>query len=552
MMKSRRWWSGWIAALTLMLVSAAPAAAQSRCGDTPLRGDRVALLIGNSDYNEFEWPSLANAVHDIDHVCAAFAQVGFSPRVVRNADHAQLTQALAGFAREARGARQVVIYYAGHGFEYAGRNWLVPMDAPPLARRNDVDSRFVSIETLVGAVVPPDAFALLFIDACRTSEPVVRLADAQATDGDAVAPLGLLALTQGAVFYSTAKGRPALDAAPDGSLLSPFAAAVVRQLGIPGLEIGHYFKVVSRDVYKTTRDLKLGPQTPFHYGSWFDDVYLVPPPELAANALTAASVPLPARIEGLSLDRLAIEDEPVLIADVLSRYPAEQLLAMADRGDSLAQHLVGYMLHLGVGVRRDVARAKAYLEKSAAAGFAAGQQELAWLLLENDPSAADVARAQSLYEAAAAQGFSKAKTHLAYRLTTGIFGTTDFVRAEQLYAEAAAAGHPAAMFALTFFAGRAQVNLARLRDLSASGNSEGNHWLCEAAFAAGALAGATEDCAIGARAGFAGSRALLAYAYASGQGVATDAKEARHWARLARSLPELRADQRALIAAIPE
>lgn len=538
--------------LALTIVGTVPAAAQSRCGDAALQGERVALLIGNSEYNQFEWPLLANAVNDIDHVCAAFAQVGFAPRVVRNADHAQLTQALVEFAREARGAKQVVIYYAGHGFEYAGRNWLVPMDAPPLARRGDVDMAFVSIETLVSAVVPADAFALVFIDACRTPDPVVRLADAQATDGDAVAPLGLLALAQGAVFYSTAKGRPALDAAPDGSPLSPFAAAVVRQLGIPGLEIGHYFKVVSRDVYKTTRDLKLGPQTPFHYGSWFDDVYLVPPPQLAANAVTATAAPLPARIEGLSLARLAIEDEPVLIAEVLARHPAEQLLAMADGGDALAQHLVGYMLHLGVGVRRDVARAKAYLEKSAAAGFAAGQQELAWLLLENNPTADDLVRAKSLYEAASAQGFSKAKTHLAYRLTTGIFGAPDFVRAEQLYAEAAAAGHPAAMFALTFFAGRAEANIARLRDLAASGNSEGNHWLCEAAFVAGALASATEDCAIAARAGFAGSRALLAHAYASGQGVAPDAKEAKHWARLARSLPELRADQRALIGAIPE
>lgn len=524
--------------------------AQSRCGDGAIVGDRVALLIGNSAYNDFEWPSLANAVNDINHVCAAFAQAGYSPRVIRNADRAVLARGLDRFARDAAAAKQVVIYYAGHGFEFGGRNWLVPMDAPPVARRSDVEARFLSIETLVAAVVPKGAFALLFVDACRTTEPVVRLADA--TPSDSIAPVGLLALEQGAVFYSTAKGKPALDQAPIGSLFSPFAAAVVRQLAIPGLEISDYFKVVTRDVYKTTRELALGPQQPFHYGSWFDEIYLVPPPDLNAPVASGATRPALRPIEGITLARLAIEDEPILIAEVLSRHKGAELLALAEGGDVVAQHLVGYMLHMGVGVRKDVPRATALLERAAAAGYAPAQQELGWLLLENDGSPAAVARAKSLYEAAAAAGFAKAKTHLAYQLTTESFGPPDFARAEKLYAEAAAAGHPAAMFALTHFAGRADENNARLLSLAENGNAEGHHWLCEAAFGAGALADAIQHCTAGAQAGYAGSRALLAHAYHEGLGIPTNAKEAAHWARLARQMPELRGDQRDLIAAIAD
>lgn len=553
------------------LFGALPASAQtSPCGDAPLQGGRVALLIGNSAYNDWEWPSLKNAVNDIDHVCAAFQKAGIAPRIVRNADMPTLDAALTRFAAEAAGAKSVILYYAGHGFEYGGRNWLVPMDAPPATRRADVEKRYLSIEAVVERVVPDGAFTLVFVDACRTAEPVVRIADVDTARGDAgSAPLGLLDIAQGAVFYSTAKGRPALDFAPVGSPVSPFAAAVVKELAIPGLEIGDYFKVVSREVYKRTHGMELGPQQPFHYGSWFEDYYLVEPPEIPAPARPASgfrplSAPPPppstAALRGsaadpladISLDRLAIEDEPVLIADVLSRHPAAKLVALADGGHPLAQQLVGYMFSLGVGVKKNAARARAYLEKSAAQGFPAGQQELGYLLLENDPSPAEVQRAYELYVAASDAGFSKAKTHLAYQLTVGTFGPPDFARSQALYAEAAEKGHPAAIFALTFFPDTRAANLARLRALAEAGNPEGHHWLCEAHFADKTLATATDDCGVAARAGFAGSRAILAHAYAKGTGVAADAREAAHWARLARDLPELRKDQRELIAGIGE
>lgn len=553
------------------LFGALPTSAQtSPCGDAPLQGDRVALLIGNSAYNDWEWPSLKNAVNDIDHVCAAFQKAGIAPRIVRNADMPTLDAALTRFAAEAAGAKSVILYYAGHGFEYGGRNWLVPMDAPPATRRADVEKRYLSIEAAVERVVPDGAFTLVFVDACRTAEPVVRIADVDTARGDAgSAPLGLLDIAQGAVFYSTAKGRPALDFAPVGSPVSPFAAAVVKELAIPGLEIGDYFKVVSREVYKRTHGMELGPQQPFHYGSWFEDYYLVEPPEIPSSARPASgfrplSAPPPppstAALRGsaadpladISLDRLAIEDEPVLIADILSRHPAVKLVALADGGHPLAQQLVGYMFSLGVGVKKDAARARAYLERSAAQGFPAGQQELGYLLLENDPSPAEVQRAYELYVAASDAGFSKAKTHLAYQLTVGTFGPPDFARSQALYAEAAEKGHPAAIFALTFFPDTRAANLARLRALADAGNAEGNHWLCEAHFADKTLATATEDCGVAARAGFAGSRAILAHAYAKGAGVAADAREAAHWARLARDLPELRKDQRELIAGIGE
>ena len=74
----------------LALGGLAPAAAAQSCGTAPLKGERVALLIGNSAYNDFEWPSLKNAVNDIDYVCEAFERAGLAPRIIRNADKAAL------------------------------------------------------------------------------------------------------------------------------------------------------------------------------------------------------------------------------------------------------------------------------------------------------------------------------------------------------------------------------------------------------------------------------------------------------------------------------
>lgn len=195
----------------------------------------------------------------------------------------------------------------------------------------------------------------------------------------------MLDIGQGAVFYSTAKGRPALDFPPVGSPVSPFAAAVVKELGISGLEISDYFKVVSREVYKQTHGMELGPQQPFHYGSWLDDYYLVAPPE--------------------------VSQMPAAMPPVSAPVPAPVSAAVATRG---AKPVV-------------------------------------------DPLA--------------------------------------------------------------------DISLDRL---------------------------AIEDCSVAARAGFAGSRAILADAFAKGIGVAADPKEAAHWAKLARNLPKLRKDQRDLIAGIGE
>lgn len=568
-----------------LLAVASPAFAQDAvtCGSGPVAGERVALLVGNDRYDNARWPRLGNPVNDVNRVCEALARAGFAVRVVRDAPIDTMREAFDRFAADARGARSVVIYYAGHGFEYAGRNYMVPTDGPASASPSEIDSSFVSLEGLVITAIPQGAFGLLFIDACRTAEPVIELSmDDEA--GNRVAPMGLLGIDQGAVLYSTAKGRPALDAAPPGSPNSPFAEAVTRRIGTPGIELSDFFRIVARDVFAVTRAVNMGPQQPFHYGSWFEDFYFVPPPaDIAAPSgaqvappppppsaeppspaqpAPAAEPALPAEPApepptraalaplGILMDRLATIDEPVLVADLLAQRSVADIVALAERGDADAQHILGYMLHFGVGVRRDIDAARRWLEASAAQGYAPGQLELGYFLLENNPDTAAMMRAEQLHRASAGAGYTKASTHLAQRIASGVFGPPDHEEARSHYLTAADGGHAAAIFSLTRYPDHREEMIARLTQLAAAGDPEGAYWLCETAFDSGGVATAIDHCAFAARAGYAGARAILARAYADGTGVARDPAEAVHWARLARSQPELLGKAN-LIADIP-
>lgn len=571
-MKLKWHWLAWP-----LLACATPAFAQgaAACGSGPVAGERVALLVGNDRYDNPRWPRLGNPVNDVNRVCEALVRAGFAVRVVRDAPIDTMREAFDRFAVDARGARSVVIYYAGHGFEYAGRNYIVPTDGPASATPSEIDSSFISLEGLVISAVPQGAFGLLFLDACRTAEPVIELSmDDEA--GNRVAPMGLLGIDQGAVLYSTAKGRPALDAAPPGSPNSPFAEAVTRRIGTPGIELSDFFRIVARDVFAVTRAVNMGPQQPFHYGSWFEDFYFVPPAEIStpstAQPAPPPPLPVPAAPEaepaspaeqvpepstraalaplGIPIERLATIDEPVLVADLLAQRSAADILALAERGDADAQHILGYMLHFGVGVRRDIDAARRWLEASAAQGYAPGQLELGYYLLENSPDTAAMMRAEQLHRAAAGADYTKASTHLAQRIASGVFGPPDHEEARRHYLQAADGGHAAAIFSLTRYPQHREEMIARLTRLADTGDPEGAYWLCETAFDSGSVATAIDHCAFAARAGYAGARAILARAYADGTGVARDQTEAVHWARLARSQPELLGKAN-LIADIP-
>jgi len=265
-------------ALALFLaLLAVPVAAQAKCDD-PRESTRVALVIGNGTYLPGQWQTLANARSDADAVCEGFAGQGFRVILVQDADRDAMAAAIARFAALAPKADVALFYFAGHGFEYAGINWLVPVDAPVETARAWLKDQYVDLASVLNAVKQAK-HGLVFLDACRTRDPVVRIRDADPLGPDG--PAGTINLPgdfEGVVFYSTARGASAFDAAPVTARNSPFAAAVVERLAIPDLELMRYFAFVRSDVKRRTTSENGGPQIPTTYGFLSDPLYFNQPP----------------------------------------------------------------------------------------------------------------------------------------------------------------------------------------------------------------------------------------------------------------------------------
>ncbi|WP_373488889.1 caspase family protein [Blastomonas sp.] len=549
------------------IATATKAAERHECGN-PARTDRVALLIGNGGYDGADWEGLDNAGNDVVRLCEVFAKAGF--RVIRLVDASAATarSVIAEFATVSQQADTALIYYAGHGFEFGGENYLVPVDAPRFASKNGLKQHFLPLDDLMGAA-KASRFNLFFLDACRSFDAVVELTDIDPGGRDgAVSTIGLPRGGTGVVFYSTVKGSPALDdAPPEDDSISPFAAAIAKHSATPGLELDQYLKIVARDVEERTKSVIDPAQYPVRYGQFREDFFLMP---LQAERRTRSgavrpsasglimSLPVVSSIAELSLERLAVEDEPYIVADLLSKATADQIkLAASARNDPVAQYLLGYMMSFGVGVPKNLVEARQWLEASAAQGHPAGQLELGYYLRNHAPD--EAARARELYELAAAQNYAKAKSHLGDLLIVDSRGERDPAkvkalkdRARGLFFDAAAQGHPFAMFALGAHIGETETARKLLGTLAASGNREGDHWLCELAYFGNDLASAdaARHCTRGASGGFAGSQFLQARRYDMGAGVPKSPREADYWARLALSQKELDPGRRAVLASI--
>jgi uncharacterized caspase-like protein len=241
---------------------------------------RIALVIANSAYQNVA--PLANPVNDGAAVAATLKAAGFDLVESRHDLSAlEVRRALRDFADRAHDADVAVVYYAGHGMEVDGTNYLIPVDAR-LERDSDVYDEAFSLDRVLLAIEPAKQLRLVILDACRDN-PFAKsmkrtLASRAVSQGLAkVEPTSPNTL----IAYSAKAGSTALD----GDKNSPFTAALVRHITTPGLDVRKALGFVRDDVLKNTSY----KQEPYVYGSLGgDDVPLVP-----VKAAPAASAPSP-------------------------------------------------------------------------------------------------------------------------------------------------------------------------------------------------------------------------------------------------------------------
>jgi Caspase domain len=204
----------------------------------------VALVIGNSKY---EWEAqLPNVRRDAPDIAKRFEQLGLKTELVQNASHDVMRQAIDRFAASARGAGLAAFYYAGHGAQWEKSSYLVPIDAD--LSTPSIVKNLPSVATVVAGVQVARAGLMVF-DSCRNNPADGWRQDwamLQALSGRAPvdAPANSLMLD------STAPGRVALDGPPGQN--SPFAAALLRQLARPSVDLRALPAGLRRDLMVST------------------------------------------------------------------------------------------------------------------------------------------------------------------------------------------------------------------------------------------------------------------------------------------------------------
>ena len=220
---------------------------------------RVALVIGNSVYKNAS--SLPNTINDSTAIATLFKSVGFEV-VISRADLGvvDFKRAVREFLLTAENADVAVVYYAGHGVEIGGTNYLVPVDAK-LGRDYDVEDEAVALDRIIWALQSVKRLRLILLDACRDNPfpGKLRSAGIRSTMKGGLAKIEDVSADT-LVAYAAKAGSVSYDG--DGGN-SPYATALIKHLAEPGLDIRIALGRVRDEVVGMTG----GRQEPFIYGS---------------------------------------------------------------------------------------------------------------------------------------------------------------------------------------------------------------------------------------------------------------------------------------------
>src|SRR6266850_3937084 len=234
---------------------------------------RVALIVGNSTYQTV--PQLPNPSRDASSVAKMFRDAGFdSVEIQINVGNLEFKRSIRKFEALADHADIAVVYYAGHGLEIGGTNYLIPVDAR-LASDRDADDETIPLERLVSSADGARRLRLIILDACRDNPFIsIMRRERKVASRAVVAGLGKVepTSTDTLIAYAAKAGSTADDGDGDHS---PFTTSLLKNLTVPGLDVRLAFGRVRDDVLKITGNR----QEPFVYGSLGgSNISLVPPP----------------------------------------------------------------------------------------------------------------------------------------------------------------------------------------------------------------------------------------------------------------------------------
>ena len=227
-------------------------------------GARVALVIGNAEYRSIR--RLNNPVRDAESVARVLEKAGFAVRIETDLRRSAFLEALQRFEEASRRTADAAFYYAGHGMEVGGENYLIPVDMP------DENSTRAAVELSAVLESMQGERNMLFLDACRTPPGRELGRDSPLSRGLVAVSDEVLAAAASDILisYAAAPKQPASDGEAGSN--SPYAAALAEQMVTPGLRLTDLLMRVRNAVMVVTA----GEQQPWHSGSLRAPVMIVP------------------------------------------------------------------------------------------------------------------------------------------------------------------------------------------------------------------------------------------------------------------------------------
>jgi hypothetical protein len=442
---------------------------------------RVALLVGNADYQHA--PHLATATNDAQDIAAVLTGLGFDVILRQNAGAEDLRRALADFSEKSAKADIAMVYFAGYGVGVGTEGFLIPVDAE-LSTAASFQSQAVPIHSALLDVAKAKSLGLVILDAMHGNPFTPRLSPQTST-----APAASAETETGTrnvlLFFAAEPGKTAVEGTGRNS---PLAAALLKYLPAPDLEISFLLRNVRDDVRKSTQQ----KQTPYMYGQLSKEKIFIN--EVAALKGTSPPSPPSPRtdpaavqpcdrlasapedssksrgLSGVKLEDIKTDDAVKACSDAVRQYPGvdrfhyqlgRSLFAAKnypaavdsykrayDLGNTRALMALGAMYDDGTGVDKDPARARFYYEIAAQLKFAPAIVSLAGLYERGTGTAVDLAKALSLYQQAADLGDGSAINKLGTFNEKGLGIDANATKARAYYEKAAGLGNDEAMINL--------------------------------------------------------------------------------------------------------
>jgi len=222
--------------------------------------EKIALIIGNSKYQNLG--SLNNTINDAKLIEKSLKEIGYKTQIVLDANEQQARKAIKNFAIESENSNIALVFYAGHGAQVLGENYLLPIDIDIPKRESDIQLSGIKVDDIVNTI--HSKVKVVFLDACRDNPSLIKsLSKGRGSYQGGLAPPKNTSFTDNSsgifIAYATDSGNVALDGNDKDS---PFSLALAKYIKEP-ISVDDMFSKVTKEVRQKTNNA----QKPYKYAS---------------------------------------------------------------------------------------------------------------------------------------------------------------------------------------------------------------------------------------------------------------------------------------------